>query len=833
VARIMIEFGVISLAPVPVDDGIFVEGGGLRAWYLSRSINELGSKVALIAPNKLRRFRQINPTMQYREYEDFSEIHELVADCKVIIFPASHYQISAALDRYRNSSKILIADAYVPNHIEFIARSNGKLSKPSDSLWFANKSNWETSLHRADYVMCAGNGQIAYYSALLAALNIVNPNNYNEDRLINTPMGYLDPPTPLPWSLKSDLRLGWIGGFYPWFDAEKMFSVFSNLSQSHSDLKLRIVGGENPFISKTDDIYKHTGSVASKIQKSAEGIEYQDWLPFSELNRAYEGLTAVLHLNQVGNENLVSWRTRLLDAIRFGIPIITNGQDQISESLLARHAAIRIHDDTISMMSAEIEKIISDPSLLETTRKNLIALQPNFLATTFSKNLVEMNYFKRATESNIEFASPPQFKRPRIHLAYSLLKNWQFMTLLRLSLRFLKRKTARLRYLRKKHGSDDLVDAIGNLVIFTPQIGLGGADVVAFDLARRLLGVNTQISIFSSSGELNIGMVKKLQSEFHISTATDLSSIPNNRYVIVNSIAHPKSLYLSLEQWMSKDSNNRAFLYVHEDRPSIWLDTDTSGLLNQLVSDFPDRFHIATASSATRYRAAAFLGLNVEQILLLPYPLEGEPAVSRQGIINKIQSSDTIIFQITGNMNDSRKGHRLAIESFAELARLRHHRMRDFQLMFIGATKEPYCLETIDYGKHKLNKRLVIYPTLPIDEVSQVMMKAHVCVCLSEYESLPRFVSQSMLLGQILVRNHCSGFDEQMRPGVNGLEINILDPVKIAETILPLLDYDEMTNEDLIAMSLESVYVAQELNDKSQEIVDFLNDHIHISMSGD
>jgi transposase len=83
VARIMIEFGVISLAPVPVDDGIFVEGGGLRAWYLSRSINELGSKVALIAPNKLRRFRQINPTMQYREYEDFSEIHELVADCKV------------------------------------------------------------------------------------------------------------------------------------------------------------------------------------------------------------------------------------------------------------------------------------------------------------------------------------------------------------------------------------------------------------------------------------------------------------------------------------------------------------------------------------------------------------------------------------------------------------------------------------------------------------------------------------------------------------------------------------------------------------------------------
>jgi hypothetical protein len=79
-------------------------------------------------------------------------------------------------------------------------------------------------------------------------------------------------------------------------------------------------------------------------------------------------------------------------------------------------------------------------------------------------------------------------------------------------------------------------------------------------------------------------------------------------------------------------------------------------------------------------------------------------------------------------------------------------------------------------------------------------------LCVSEFEALPRYVSEGILLGHPVLRNLCSGLEEQMNlwENSNGWLIDQNNTEEFTKTILDILNPDITSEQQLIEMGKNS-----------------------------
>jgi glycosyltransferase involved in cell wall biosynthesis len=197
-------------------------------------------------------------------------------------------------------------------------------------------------LVRGDFFLVAGDRQRDLFMGMLTMLNRVNPSTWSDGFTIDNFIGLVPfglPETPPPSTdqlpVPEIFRAGgklvvWGGGMWDWLSPETVVNAWPEVLKKFPDVCLAFPGTKhpNPHVPEMDSV--------GRIKKIAvdlgitNTIIFSDWLSRDEylglLARADVGVSA----HKPGLEARYAVRTRFMDAIYVGLPMVVSGGDEYS-----------------------------------------------------------------------------------------------------------------------------------------------------------------------------------------------------------------------------------------------------------------------------------------------------------------------------------------------------------------------------------------------------------------------------------------------------------------------------------------------------------------------
>ncbi len=398
---------ILSVGPVPTQDNKIVEGGGLRAWGLANGLSQNDIKVTVAVPDSYKIEDQNINNINIVSW-DFNNVIDLCNKYNTVCVLYSRADLMQFLTDNLDPKKVVIIDLYVPIYIESLAR---KVPRDINGVnnHLQNIKYWNSAFTRGDYFICANKNQHHLYTGLLSAFGRISPVSKVENILKEVPFGIYSTPignkAKLPAKYKKqngDFVILWFGGIYPWFDIEPLLKTIKDLSDKNSQLKLYVVGGKNPFVKDEQFIkkYKDTVNLAKKMGLLDKNIFFKDWISYEDRESWYNTADIIINLHNPGSESMYAWRTRVVDFIWAGRPIISSGGDELSSMMEKKDAAYILKSNTEEEISKAILKVKDDKKYREKIINNLKEMQKSL-------------YWENTTKELSRFINNPQIAKDR------------------------------------------------------------------------------------------------------------------------------------------------------------------------------------------------------------------------------------------------------------------------------------------------------------------------------------------------------------------------------------------------------------------------------------
>ncbi len=112
----------------------------------------------------------------------------------------------------------------------------------------------------------------------------------------------------------------WYGGLWPWFDGETAVRAFALAAREHPAARLQILGGRHPR-GEAPDTLDEVLATATALQV-AELVESLPWAAPDAIPGLLAQASCALCLAHEGIEHRLAQRTRMLDLLAAGVPII-------------------------------------------------------------------------------------------------------------------------------------------------------------------------------------------------------------------------------------------------------------------------------------------------------------------------------------------------------------------------------------------------------------------------------------------------------------------------------------------------------------------------------
>ena len=402
-------------------------GPAIRAWEIATILHAEGHAVTIAS------LRDVS-----RRTDDFDVVEfgpenaeQLVDDSDVVLFQGGFY---ASMPWLRDKPQVQVMDLYDPFHLEFLHRQHGMEKAEVDRVFAELTTELNAQLSRADLVLCASDRQRDLWIGQLAALGRVRPPLEVEadaavlDDLVRiVPFGVPDsafaPETRairgiVPGIGHDDFVLIWGGGIYDWFDPLTLIRAVDHAREHLPHLRLFFLAKVHPNAGidghavpdQAVALAKELGLYGTHVVFNEEWVAYDDRAAY--LADADLGVTT----HHAGLETRFSFRTRNLDYVWAGLPLITTEGD-VFEDLILRHgfgATVPVGD--VEALSAAIVAAAAD----DETRARWSAAARELAATmTWRANLAPLVEFCREPRRssvdtwNLVTAPPPVLPRTR------------------------------------------------------------------------------------------------------------------------------------------------------------------------------------------------------------------------------------------------------------------------------------------------------------------------------------------------------------------------------------------------------------------------------------
>jgi GT2 family glycosyltransferase len=322
------------------------------------------------------------------------DLRRLEAWCDVMIFQGLLLNIHPWL---QGSSKILVVDVYDPFHLEALEQAKDLGEAGRETTVRDCTSALNVQLRRGDFFLCASTKQRDFWLGQLAALGRVNPSNYDEDETLESliavvPFGVVGtPPVHTRPAIKgvvdgigpTDRVILWGGGIWNWFDPLTLLHAIDRLRHRRPDVRLFFLGVKHP----NPGVPEMRMTLAARNLADSLGLTdrfvffNEGWVPYDDrANYLLESDIGVsTHLDHV--ETAFSFRTRILDYIWAGLPVVATGGDTFGELLTREGLGITVPPGDVAALEEALFRLLDDEELAASCRDRLRAIAPQFAWT--------------------------------------------------------------------------------------------------------------------------------------------------------------------------------------------------------------------------------------------------------------------------------------------------------------------------------------------------------------------------------------------------------------------------------------------------------------------
>ncbi len=373
---------------LPVIDPLTPQMAGptIRAWHMALALAaEHEVVLATTGPCTLdeTRFRTCAV--------DARGLRHLEQWCEVVVVRGFVMQRHAVLAR---STKVVVVDVYDPIHLEQLEQ--GRHDGPRQHLASVRVAAavLNEQLLRGDFFVCASPKQRDFWLGHLAALGRVNPLTYGEDQTLRSlidvvPSGLPEVPPAagrpvlrgvVPGIGADDKVVLWGGGIYNWLDPLTLLGAVDRLRHRLPEVRLYFLG------------LSHPSPEVPPMAMAARAVELSDrlrltgthaffnegWVDYDErqgyLLEADVGVST--HLDHV--ETAFSFRTRLLDCLWAGLPMVVTRGDGFAELVDARGLGLTVPPDDVEALEQALFRLLSDGGLRARCRAAIAEVAPAF-----------------------------------------------------------------------------------------------------------------------------------------------------------------------------------------------------------------------------------------------------------------------------------------------------------------------------------------------------------------------------------------------------------------------------------------------------------------------
>jgi glycosyltransferase involved in cell wall biosynthesis len=373
-------------------------GPGIRFWEFARVLSQYGSVTLAVPP--LIPMPSIPPRPDFEAEivicRTVAALHALAKKTDVII------TLGGMLAQYpflAETGKPLVLDLYDPFLLATLHRFTDHSMPERLSQNEGCRRTHVFQIRAADFMICASERQRDYWLGMLAILGRINPFTNDEDstlrRLIDVvPFGLPpEPPQHKRQVLKGvyktiaaqDKVILWGGGIWNWFDAPAMIKAMSIIVQQRADVKLFFMGIKrpNPTLPKMPAV-EEAIALSKQLDLYDRNVFFNDWTPYHERqNYLLEADIGVsLHLNHA--ETRFSFRTRFLDYLWAGLPILATEGDVLSEVVQKWGVGRVVKPGDVAGIAQAVLDLLDTPDLRETCQPRFkeIAAQYNWAEVT-------------------------------------------------------------------------------------------------------------------------------------------------------------------------------------------------------------------------------------------------------------------------------------------------------------------------------------------------------------------------------------------------------------------------------------------------------------------
>lgn len=367
-----------------------LSGPGMRAWHMASAL-AASHEVTLMTLT----------TLDDPPHTGFDTVSVAPGDEKafsaweswadVIVFQGHALDL---FDSLRRSTKRLIVDIYDPMHIEQLEQSRHL----PDAQWADMVSDAGTSISgqlvRGDFFLCASTRQRHFYLGQLTTLGRVTPAAYRDDphlsRLIDVvPFGLPDE-TPehdtsvlrgvVPGIGPGDKVLLWSGGLYNWFDPLTLIRAVAALVESRPEVKLFFQGTKHPHPGVPPmPIVEQARNLAAQLGVLDKAVFFNDsWVDYATRHNYLLEADAGVSTHRSHLETEFSFRTRILDYLWAGLPMVVTEGDHFAELVTAEQLGIAVPPDDVQALAAALEIVLFDEKHRANAIKNIVRVREKY-----------------------------------------------------------------------------------------------------------------------------------------------------------------------------------------------------------------------------------------------------------------------------------------------------------------------------------------------------------------------------------------------------------------------------------------------------------------------
>ncbi len=344
-------------------------GVGVRNWELAWALSR-HFHVTLAIPNQTELAPQ---EFKLASFDlEKGDLRELAAMQDVIILHGFVLHFHPYL---RELGIPLAVDLYVPSLFESLVwhdRDDWEAWIPA----YEEYARVQAELIRAgDFFFCASERQRDYWLGWLHSLKRINPHTYRQDprlrKLVDVvpfglPDGRPEASRPVlkgvnPGISQKDKLIIWSGGLWDWLDPLTLILAMAELQHKHPELKLYFLGTRhpNPVVSGMEMPDKAI-ALSQELGLYNRTVFFGDWAPYEQrgLYLAEADLAVISHHAHI--ETHFSFRTRVLDCIWAGLPLIITEGDAMAELVKSEGLGYTVPPGDVTAMAGAIEQLYTE-----------------------------------------------------------------------------------------------------------------------------------------------------------------------------------------------------------------------------------------------------------------------------------------------------------------------------------------------------------------------------------------------------------------------------------------------------------------------------------------